>query len=103
MPDQNSRSSTSAAKGGHARDLRFAGGISAGLISAILVGGALLAPVADWEGLTSSRGVEDTQTIHLADLPAVTSTPGGGGGSGPAGGGSGGGGGPGGGGPAPGG
>src|SRR5689334_12414777 len=85
MPDQNSRSSTSAAKGGlHSRDLRFAGGISAGLISAILVGGALLAPVADWNGLGSSRSVDDTQVVQLADLPASHRTPadGGSGGSG---------------------
>jgi Bacterial TSP3 repeat len=72
MPDQNSRSTTRPAEGGfHARDLRLAGAISAGLVSAILVGGALLAPVADFEGLSSSGGGGDeTKTVQLADLPA---------------------------------
>ena len=45
--------------------------ISAGLVSAILVGGALLAPVADWKGLSSSRGAGDgdAQTVRLAEAP----------------------------------
>src|SRR3954451_12498021 len=84
MLDQNSRSSMKPApRGFHARDLRLAGGISVGLVSAILVGGALLAPVANWERLSSSRGGDDPQIVHLADLPAVQHTPGGAG-NGPA-------------------
>src|SRR5918995_3449390 len=71
MPDLNSRSSRKPAEGGfHARDLRLAGAISAALVSAILVGGALLAPVADWDGLSSSGGgADETKTVHLADVP----------------------------------
>src|SRR5215207_4827882 len=70
MPDLNSRSSTKPAEGGfHARDLRLAGGISAALVSAILVGGALLAPVADWEGLSSSPGGADGKPVVLAEAP----------------------------------
>src|SRR5687768_5076579 len=80
MPDKNSRSSMKPAKGGfHARDLRFAGAVSAGLVSAILVGGALLAPVADWDRLSSSRGVDSTQEVQLAALPPERQAPGGGG------------------------
>src|SRR5215218_4226443 len=78
MPDLNSRSSTKRAEGGfHARDLRLAGGISAALVSAILVGGALLAPVADWEGLSSSRGGtgDDATPVRLADASLPTSKP----------------------------
>src|SRR5829696_5731659 len=75
MPDLNSRSSTKPAEGGfHARDLRLAGGISAALVSAILVGGALLAPVADWDGLSSSRGggSDEAKVVHLAQAPRPT-------------------------------
>src|SRR5215207_4952926 len=74
MPDLNSRSSTKPAEGGfHARDLRLAGGISAALVSAILVGGALLAPVADWDGLSSSRGGGGAggKVVVLADTARV--------------------------------
>ena len=60
-------SSAPSAPPSHARDLRFAGAISAGLIAAILVGGALLAPVADWNGLTSSRqSGGESGTVTLA-------------------------------------
>src|SRR4029079_16451665 len=84
MSDHRTGSSSATAQGrtSHARDLRFAGGISAGLISAILVGGALLAPVADWDSLGSPRSVDGTQVVQLADLPANQQTPGGSGGSG---------------------
>jgi hypothetical protein len=79
MPDQNSRSSQKPAVGGfHARDLRLAGGISAALVSAILVGGALLAPVADWDGLSSSGGPGsdgNTQPVRLADAPRAPESP----------------------------
>jgi len=45
VQDRDNTSSTEPAKSGsHARDIRFAGAVSAGLVSAILVGGALLAP-----------------------------------------------------------
>jgi hypothetical protein len=72
MPDLNSRSSTKPVEGGfHARDLRLAGGISAALVSAILVGGALLAPVADWDGLSPSAGggSDKTKPVRLASVP----------------------------------
>ena len=70
MSDQNTRSSTKPRKGGfHAGDLRFAGAVSAGLVSAILVGGALLAPVANWDELPSSRSADDAQTVFLAEAP----------------------------------
>src|SRR5215207_4417589 len=76
MPDLNSRSSTKPAEGGfHARDLRLAGGISAGLVSAILVGGALLAPVADWKGLSSDRGGDGAGIVTLAETPRVRVVP----------------------------
>src|SRR3712207_2581404 len=72
MPDQHSRSSKNTAKSGfHGRDLRFAGAISAGLVSAILVGGALLAPVADWDGITSTRPDDETKTVKLAQTPTL--------------------------------
>ena len=45
------------------------GAVSAGLVSAILVGGALLAPVADWDGLTVQRADDDAQTVTLAQTP----------------------------------
>src|SRR5215218_10136141 len=78
MPDLNSRSSMKPAEGGfHTRDLRLAGGISAALVSAILVGGALLAPVADWDSLSSSPrggGSDDARTVRLADAPRPTAS-----------------------------
>jgi hypothetical protein len=77
-PDRNSRSTTKPAEGGfHARDLRLAGGISAALVSAILVGGALLAPVADWDGLSSAPpGDDDSHVLRLAEAaPAPASQP----------------------------
>ncbi|MGI8778877.1 MAG: hypothetical protein ACR2L8_01680, partial [Solirubrobacteraceae bacterium] len=57
------------AGGSHARDLRFAGALSAGLICAILVGGALVAPVTNWKGLPSQRAGDGTQTVRLAPAP----------------------------------
>src|SRR5215203_4694293 len=72
MPDHQSRSSNKPKTSGfHGRDLRFAGGISAGLVSAILVAGALLAPVADWDGLTSTRANDETKTVTLANTPTL--------------------------------
>ena len=51
VTDRDSVRRTKPLKGDfHVRDLRFAGAVSAGLISAILVGGALLAPAANWSG-----------------------------------------------------
>src|SRR5215218_3586238 len=68
MPDHSigNTSGASQRRTSHARDLRFAGAVSAGLVSAILVGGALLAPVADWNGITSSPPSDKGQTITLA-------------------------------------
>src|SRR5215218_9534449 len=83
MSDQNSPSSRKPQGRFHTRDLRLAGAISAGLVSAILVGGALLAPVANWDGLSSSRALDETKDVQLADLPAERQAPDGGGGSGP--------------------
>lgn len=91
MKDHNSTSSVQPGqRSSHARDLRLAGGISAGLISAILVGGALLAPVADWGGQlgTRDRG-GDVLTVRLPstpspDTPTGGTAPGSGGGPAPA-------------------
>jgi hypothetical protein len=68
MTDRDSAGSARPAVGGaHGRDLRFAGGLSAGLVSAILVGGALLAPVTDWGGTRGSmRDRGEGLTVHLA-------------------------------------
>src|SRR5687768_10000194 len=83
MTDQNStRLSQPSAGGSHTRDLRFAGGVSAGLVSVILVGGALLAPIANWGGgQPSARDQGKTVTVHLpeASRPATPQTGSGGG------------------------
>ena len=73
MSDHRIGSSSATAQGrtSHARDLRFAGAISAGLVSAILVGGALLAPVADWNGLTSSPQKDSDEPLKLASPPPL--------------------------------
>src|SRR5215207_6490887 len=56
VQDRDSTSSTEPAKSGsHARDIRFAGAVSAGLVSAILVSGALLAPIAERSGDSGAR------------------------------------------------
>src|SRR5215218_4239236 len=85
MTDRDSaRSITPAQEGSHARDLRFAGGVSAGLISAILVAGALLAPVSNFGGDMPSVGEGTVQTVRLPATPRPPTKPrGGGGGSGP--------------------
>jgi Bacterial TSP3 repeat len=71
------RDTTSSAAPGHAgshtRDLGVAGGISAGLIAAILVGGALFAPVADWNG--DSRARENGGNTLTVTLPRTPSAP----------------------------
>ena len=56
----------------------FAGAISAGLVAAILVGGALLAPVADWDGLSPSRrrrGPSPTRSSWPSSRPRRTRDP----------------------------
>ena len=51
-------------------DLRFAGGVSAGLICSILVCGALIAPVADFGGTRSAREHGGkTVTVRLPEAP----------------------------------
>src|SRR5918999_578854 len=67
--EHTTRSDQPVMGGSHTRDLRFAGGVSAGLVSAILVGGALLAPVADWGGQPSARDRGETLTVRLPDAP----------------------------------
>ncbi len=54
----------------HGRDMRFAGGLSVGLVSAILAGGALIAPVRD-SGSDDARQAGH-QRGAVVDLPAVT-------------------------------
>src|SRR5215208_1499372 len=71
VQDRDNTSSTEPAKSGsHARDIRFAGAVSAGLVSAILVGGALLAPIAERDGDsgTRERGGE-VLTVQLPKAP----------------------------------
>ena len=50
------------------RDLRFAGGLSVGLVSAILAGGAIIAPV--------SGGLDDDTSKALTDRSSVVNLPG---------------------------
>ena len=72
MSDHNIRTSSKAGRGGfHAGDLRFAGAVSAGLVSAILVGGALLAPVASWDDSPSNRATETTAVLKLRPTPPI--------------------------------
>ena len=74
VTEQDTTRSAQPVEGGsHTRDLRFAGGVSAGLVSAILVGGALLAPVADWGGQPSVRDRSETVTVHLPEAPRTGS------------------------------
>ena len=80
MTDRDSAGSTRPVEeGSHARDLRFAGAVSAGLISAILVAGALLAPVSDFGGGKASIGEGSVQTVRLPAAPRPTEPRGGGG------------------------
>src|SRR5829696_6860204 len=71
VQDRDSTSSTEPAKSGsHARDIRFAGAVSAGLVSAILVGGALLAPIAERSGDSGARERgSEVLTLQLPKAP----------------------------------
>ncbi len=54
-------------RGPHARDLRFAGAVSAGLIATILACGALLAPVTNNFNTAPSFGPDgDESVVQLA-------------------------------------
>src|SRR5215218_4944190 len=80
MTDRDSaRSITPAQEGSHARELRFAGGVSAGLISAILVAGALLAPVSNFGGDRPSVGEGTVQSVRLPATARPPAKPHGGG------------------------
>src|SRR5215207_10021921 len=75
VTDRDNTSSVGPAQAGsHARDMRFAAGVSAGLISAILVGGALLAPVTDWGGLERTRQGGRVLTVELPAAPRPRSS-----------------------------
>nr|MBA3407137.1 hypothetical protein [Solirubrobacterales bacterium] len=72
MSDHDSTRRAEPAKGGsHARDLRVAGGASAGLVSAILVGGALLAPIVDRNGPAIRQERGQVFTVQLAPPSAA--------------------------------
>jgi hypothetical protein len=71
MTDRDSAGSARPAVGGaHGRDLRFAGGLSAGLVSTILVGGALLAPLSNFGGDKPSAADHSRElTLKLPAAP----------------------------------
>src|SRR5829696_8760960 len=70
MEDQDRPDSSGLPEGGSAkRDMRFAGGVSAGLISTILVSGALLAPVTDLGSRVASREGVEVRTLELPSAP----------------------------------
>ena len=52
-----------------ARDLRFAGAVSAGMIATVVVLGALLAPVLAWNSGPAHNARDRSQTVRLPDLP----------------------------------
>jgi hypothetical protein len=52
-----------------ARDLRFAGIVSTGMIATVVVLGALLAPVLAWNDGTARNARDRSQTVRLPDLP----------------------------------
>jgi hypothetical protein len=52
-----------------ARDLRFAGAVSAGTIATVVVLGALLAPVLAWNDGPARNARDRSQTVRLPDLP----------------------------------
>ena len=52
-----------------ARDLRFAGTVSAGMIATVVVLGALLAPVLAWNDGVARNARDRSQTVRLPDLP----------------------------------
>ena len=70
MPDSDkTRRARPAPGGSHAHDLRFAGAVSAGLITAILAGGALLAPVTHFNNGRPALGSGD-EAVNVK-LPAA--------------------------------
>ena len=52
-----------------ARDLRFAGAVSAGMIATVVALGALLSPVLAWNSGSARNAVDRSQTVRLPDLP----------------------------------
>src|SRR5215218_297124 len=69
MTDRDRAGNTQASRARASHDLRFAGAVSAGLVSVILAGGALLAPVTEFTGSRSTRERVDTVTVRLPDVP----------------------------------
>ena len=68
---EGSRDGAPPERGSHARDLRLAGGASAGLVSAILVAGALVAPIADRNGEPNPEQSGEVLTVRLPRPPSA--------------------------------
>src|SRR3954451_20579762 len=54
-----------------ARDLRFAGAVSAGMIATVVALGALLAPLLAWNADGAPNARDRSQTVRLPELPEL--------------------------------
>src|SRR5215213_4395738 len=78
MPAQDTDKIEPRTGGSHARDLRFAGAMSAGLVTAILACGALLAPMSrDFTGTPALRTEAPRDGVVQLAPPPPLSAPGG--------------------------
>jgi hypothetical protein len=75
LQDGAARTPRPTAREAQASDFRLAGALSAGLLTLILSGGALIVPSTPWGGATSARLGEPAQTVRLREAPPSVASP----------------------------